>query len=199
MTSATQGGRQAERRAATRAKLLRAAGHVFAARGFHGATLDEVAERAGVSKGAVYYNFASKDDLFVSLLEERYDARLREMRAALERGDAAGAAGSGFLARLQRDPRWPPLFFEFVAYAAREPKVRARFGEWFDAMRAGLTELVAARVEQLGIEPPLPPARLALGIGALTNGMLIEALFDPGGEHGAAVDELIALLLEGTR
>lgn len=194
-------GRQAERRATTRAKVLRAAARVFAARGFHGATLDEVAERAGVSKGAVYYNFDSKDDLFVSLLEERYEARLRDARAALSKdgGHDASAAGRGFLERLQRDPRWPPLFFEFVAYAAREPKVRARFGEWFAEMRATLAELVAARAEQLGVEPALPADELARAIGALANGMLIESLFDPDGGQADALDGLIALLMGARR
>src|SRR5213593_1636928 len=116
---------QAERRAQTRAKLLKAAGAVFARRGYHEATLDEIADRAGLSKGALYYNFASKEDLFLALLADRLDARL---------GDAAGAgprAFEAFVAALERDPRWAPLFFEFVAWSGRDARRRARLRERF--------------------------------------------------------------------
>jgi AcrR family transcriptional regulator len=60
---------RAQRRQQTRARLLEAAGQVFARRGFHAATLDEVAEAAGYTKGAVYANFANKDGLFLALLD----------------------------------------------------------------------------------------------------------------------------------
>ena len=59
---------RAERRDA-RQELLRAAADVFAERGFRDASIDEVAERAGYSKGAVYWHFESKDDLFFTLVE----------------------------------------------------------------------------------------------------------------------------------
>ncbi|HZD71914.1 MAG TPA: helix-turn-helix domain-containing protein, partial [Actinomycetes bacterium] len=48
-----------------------AARRVFARRGYHDASVEEVAEEAGFSKGAVYSNFTSKEDLFVTLLEQR--------------------------------------------------------------------------------------------------------------------------------
>ena len=189
--------RQGERRAATRQKILRSAGRVFAARGFHGATLDEVGEAAGVSKGAVYYNFESKDDLFVSLLEERLAERLDEVRRSLADGSDAvlQSAGSGFLDRLQRDPRWPPLFFEFVAYAARDPEVRARFGTWVRDTRTALAEVIELRAARGGGGPPLPPDELALAVSSLANGMLIEALFDPDGTPPGAFDRFLGLLL----
>ena len=59
------------RQAQTREQLLDAAATVFAERGFHAATLDEIGQTAGFSKGAVYSNFASKDDLFVALINAR--------------------------------------------------------------------------------------------------------------------------------
>src|SRR2546422_266500 len=62
-----------------RQALLEAAAAVFAERGFRHASVDEVARRAGYSKGAVYWHFASKDELFLALLEERVDRPTREM------------------------------------------------------------------------------------------------------------------------
>src|SRR3954463_2660608 len=55
----------------TRRELLEAGLAVFAERGYRDASVDEVAERAGYSKGALYWHFSSKDDLFYALLEER--------------------------------------------------------------------------------------------------------------------------------
>src|SRR4051794_28130562 len=111
---------QVERRAQTRAKLLRAAGGVFARRGYHEATLDEIADKAGLSKGALYYNFASKEDLFMALLADRLEARLGEAERIED-----------FVATLERDPRWAPLFFEFVAWAGRDARRRAELRERF--------------------------------------------------------------------
>src|SRR5919199_5407506 len=69
-----------------REELIEAAAEVFAERGFQAASVDEIAERAGFSKGAVYWHFDSKDDLFFALLEERVDAPLR---AAVSRFESA--------------------------------------------------------------------------------------------------------------
>src|SRR4249920_557563 len=79
------------RRALTRRHLLEAAGVVFARQGFHGATLDEVAATAGFTKGAVYSNFTSKDDLFLALLEDRTERQLAVVSDVLA---AAGHAAA---------------------------------------------------------------------------------------------------------
>ena len=75
------------RRQQTRDHLLRAAAQVFAERGYHGASLDEVAAAAGFTKGAVYSNFKNKEDLFLALLESHYDCELAAVRATLEGAD----------------------------------------------------------------------------------------------------------------
>src|SRR3989442_7049509 len=67
-----------ERRRQTRAALLEAAGDVFAKRGYHAASLDQVAEAAGFSKGPAYSNFPGKDDLFIALIDEHGRALLNE-------------------------------------------------------------------------------------------------------------------------
>src|SRR2546421_3415411 len=82
---------QRERRARTRAALLRAAGRVFAEHGFHRATLEAVAAGAGVSKGALFHYFPSKEQLFLALLEDRLGAGVGDIEAGLaERGTGRG-------------------------------------------------------------------------------------------------------------
>jgi len=70
-----------ERRAQTRERLIDAAADVFNRLGYHGASLEAVADAAGYTKGAVYSNFASKADLFVALAERRSVAAKRFMLA----------------------------------------------------------------------------------------------------------------------
>src|SRR4030081_3172141 len=72
---------QTERRQETREQLLAAAARVFAARGFHATSLDAIAEEAGFSRGAVYYNFADKEELFLELLDRRCAERAQDLRA----------------------------------------------------------------------------------------------------------------------
>ena len=62
---------QKQRRELTRQQLLDAAAVVFSARGYHVASIDDIADAAGFTKGAVYSNFASKEDLFLALIRER--------------------------------------------------------------------------------------------------------------------------------
>src|ERR1700689_5137899 len=72
-------------RADTRARLLHAAGDVFAERGYDRASLDDVAAAAGLTKGAVYSSFASKDELFYALMAERIGERLEIVAQAVDR------------------------------------------------------------------------------------------------------------------
>src|SRR5919109_3938634 len=71
---------QAERREETRERVLAAAGRVFARRGFDATSLDAIAEEAGFSRGAVYYNFVDKEELFLELLDRRCAERAQDLR-----------------------------------------------------------------------------------------------------------------------
>src|SRR5271165_5975415 len=90
------------RRQQTREHLLAAAAEVFGQRGFHGASLDEVAAVAGFTKGAVYSNFKNKEDLFLALLESEYQRELATVRTTLETTDGPPDAHlSDFVAMIQ--------------------------------------------------------------------------------------------------
>ncbi|MFC4910339.1 TetR/AcrR family transcriptional regulator [Actinomadura gamaensis] len=81
-------------RTATRERLFTAAIELIAERGFAAASVDQIAERAGVAKGTVYYNFGSKSALFTALLEygvERFGTALRDAAAGLAPLDALAA------------------------------------------------------------------------------------------------------------
>jgi AcrR family transcriptional regulator len=127
-TAATRLSR-AERRERTPDDLIAAADRCFVEGGFHATTLDQIAAAAGYTKGAVYSNFASKEDRFFAVYERRADraeadvARLLadDPRAGLRRLSADTSGWHG------RDDGWLAAFFEFWAHAIRNPEFRARF------------------------------------------------------------------------
>ena len=122
---------QERRRQLTRDHLLTAAAQVFAERGFHGATLDEVARVAGFTKGAVYSNFKNKDDLFLALFKANYEREMAQLVATLEASTIPAVERlSDFVALIQEEARRSPnsalLYLEFWMYASRNPEARER-------------------------------------------------------------------------
>src|SRR5436190_9573246 len=118
--------RQKEKRDQTRDRIVAAAERVFARRGYHGASLDEIAQQAGFTKGALYYNFASKEELFLALLDRLIEARLallESLRAQAQPAETRLRQGAGrVVGSLEGDRDWSLLFFEFASHAAREPR-----------------------------------------------------------------------------
>jgi len=86
---------QAERRAATITAIVRAAAELFTGRGFDATSIDDIADRAGVAKGAVYHHFESKEQIFARVFEQMTAALATEVATA-------GAPGMSLLERFQR-------------------------------------------------------------------------------------------------
>lgn len=174
---------RAEKKAATRERLLRAAAEVFARRGFQAASVDQVAEAAGFTKGAVYAHFESKEDLFLALLDERCRLRIAEIEAVLaddhDPGEQAREAGEVFMATLDADPSWAPLFFEFWTHAVRNPDVARKLVPRYQAMRDAVAAAIAGRARKVGLEPPLPPDEIAAMTFAMANGAALEHMLEP--------------------
>jgi AcrR family transcriptional regulator len=210
MTPATQTetkGRRlnrAEKREANRDRILRAARAVFGARGFHGATIEQIADEAGLSNGAIYYNFASKGDLFLELLDERMEERVGHMRRTLaDRPRTADRGGLGEEARdatrsFKESREWRLLLFEFVAHAARNPRLKAKLRAHKRRFRKELAEILEQRFAGRGAEPPFAGEQMALVAMALANGLAFEEVSDPGAVPDKLLGDLLANLLPGT-
>ena len=171
---------QAEKREETRDGILAAAARVFAARGFHGASLDAIADDAGFSRGAVYYNFADKEELFLELLDRRCAERAQDLREVFKDappGDVAatsrqaGVAAQHALDAMTGDPEWRALYLEFLAHAARDPEFRRSFARRTDLMRGALEELVVERTAPIAGDLPMTSEQLAVVIDALGVGL----------------------------
>ena len=190
-------------RAQTREELIDAAAHVFARRGFDGASVEAVAEEAGFSTGAVYSNFDSKQELFLSLYEERIQRRRRELSDAVVRagGREAGLASAAADVEqvFEADRDWFLLYFEFVLHAARNPSFARRFQLVRQEGLAQLAEGLTAGLEHAGVESSITARELAEVIRALTHGMALDRLVEHDRGSDAPLGRVLELLFRGIR
>lgn len=186
---------RAERSAQTRDELLDAAQRRFFEAGYHATTLDDVADDAGYTKGAVYSTFGSKAGLFLALFDDIVDRRLAAARAIIGPDDSGSEASLRALADHpveERNARFLLLSIEFWVHAAREPALLAAFSERYRRLRTSLAELAPAG-------SPLDPERWALVTLALSNGFALERLIDPDGVPGDLMADVQARLLAAER
>jgi AcrR family transcriptional regulator len=195
---------RAEKREANRARILRAARTVFGERGFHAASIEEIADEAGLSNGAIYYNFDSKGDLFFALLEERLDQRIGHMRRTLAGGhrpiDHALADEARDATRSLKESReWRLLLLEFVAHATRTPSLAPKLRAHKRRLREELSGVLEQRLAERGVTPPIPTDDLALVATGLANGLAVEELSDPGSVPDELLGDVLALVLAQSR
>jgi AcrR family transcriptional regulator len=205
MTAKRKRRTRAEARVQTREELLAAAATVFARRGYSGASIEEIAEEAGYSHGAVYSNFAGKADLFLAVFEDYMAGRARELAEA--QADLppnaslpvrARALADQWMDRLGRDPQSFALHMEFIAQAGREPELARRFGTRSAALREAIAGYIDHHRREAGLVIPIGSEDLALVLRALGIGIAVEALVSPdavrGGVYGDFVELVIGLL-----
>jgi AcrR family transcriptional regulator len=170
------------RRALTRDHLLAAAAEVFARRGYHRTTLDEIAEAAGFSKGAVYSNFAGKDDLFLALMRQRGQQLVSEFAAAAasaeDSAETVAALRAVYSAAEDRRDAWA-LWTEFTLYAVRNADVLEEMVAASRATQGLVVDLVERQLEQAGIVPPLHADQIARIYTALFVGLWQQQAIDP--------------------
>lgn len=187
------------RREQTRAYLMESAAAVFAAKGYHAASLDEIAEAAGFTRGAVYSNFGNKEGLFMALVEQRQQAMVIEFFAALD--PAAGRherleALKQVSNRLMPTPSEWALFQEFELFAFRNPELRERLVAESRRPVTAVTQILQSRCEAAGVEPPLPVrdlARICVGVIAAAAA---ERALDPESVSDEAIARTLLLVID---
>jgi AcrR family transcriptional regulator len=191
MKSKTRRQKQAE----TRSSLLRSAAKLFCRHGLEGASVDDVAQDAGFTKGAFYSNFKSKEELFLVMMDEKFGAELERIDRLLagtgEAREEAHAAAEDFVRYVYSDPEWPRLYFEFVAYAARNDEFRQELATRHRALRARLTEVFERWSANFPVEPPIPIEDIAAMTDFMADGFLLDRLVDP------EIDERLYATMQG--
>lgn len=167
-------------RSDVRRQVLEAALVVFAQKGFDGASMDDIASAAGFTKGALYSNFASKDGLFLALMDQQVTRRISliDNLLAVDAIDPAHV-GDALTEAALSDRDWQLLFFEYWARAVRDPAIKERFIVDRRKLRQNITDVAQRLLDQTGRTSNVPVGQLTIVLLALSNGLAVEGFIDP--------------------
>jgi AcrR family transcriptional regulator len=172
---------RADQQAETRTRLLDAAVAVCARKGFHAATVEEIAEAAGYTRGAVYSNFKDRDDLLQQVFERRVHARLEALAELVDGAtpQAQERAVADLIASVVSEEReYLRMLSEFWGHAARRAKTRRWFAQARRRERELIRDMIDRRVANGELELRLPSEHLAAGLQSLSLGLVLEGLID---------------------
>ena len=191
-------GRSRPTREQTRARIMAAAESALIERGIEATSLDDIAASAGLTKGAIYSSFPSKDALFAELVSDKFGERLRKVSATIDasakRGDLARRVGKTLTEASLGDPGWQIAFFELSARSMRNPELRGLFAAHRSAALTALADFVGQEAARRSIKLPLTPMRLATTMLALSNGLALEGLLRPEAADSKLLGDVLELL-----
>ena len=190
-----------EKKARTRAQLIDAAAAVFARRGFVAASLDEVAEETGLTKGAVYSNFDSKQELFQAVIDDRLNEPMLQLAGVIDEAGGTieeqamlGARMYGEVVEQERDVFL--LALEYDIYCARNPEFEGAFAAGYRDRLEHIAGLIADHAQRSGVSMPLSPIEMATVVTALSQGMGLQKLRDPEHVPDDLLGRVYALLFQ---
>ena len=173
-----------EQQERTRSRLMSSAAKVFACKGMQQASVDEVAEDAGYTKGAFYANFKSKEELFLAMLDERFAERIKASEEAFageneSPPDQARHAAADFARASRADPEAERLFLEFANYALQSEDFRQELLTRFATLRSRLATIFEQRMKTSGVEAPVPVDQMVRMVILMADGWAIWRLLEP--------------------
>jgi AcrR family transcriptional regulator len=184
-----------EQRKATRAKLVDAALQLFSSSGYEHATVDDISQAAGYSKGAYYFHFSTKDDILLELLRMWTEDRSAALAGASEESSSREGLRDALTAFFSYDasPRWPGVLLEFWAQAIRNPEVSKRLTEAYASWRKQLVETFDA-AGAAGLITATSDDAAAVTLAAHDGFAVQNAIGSPGGKAMTAADLAESLL-----
>jgi AcrR family transcriptional regulator len=199
--SATEAGREypvpvrRPRRDEVRRRLLEAASETFLEKGYLDSTLDDIARRAGLSKGAVYSNFASKQEIVGLLLKRRIE-RMREVIAAATEPAAERRSSAAVMTdNLIADADWVQLVLEFASRAGRDAAVRDIYTPFLRAQRAEVTRAIEQALANGPQHDDDYPALVGTIVVALRNGLALAHAADPEQIDAEVIERALGAVL----
>ena len=188
--TAPKGGKRERTRAALVATTL----EIVAEKGFSAASLDEIAARAGMTKGAIYSNFASKADLLLAAMMARGLVVETEAPSGASVADHVRSMAEGLSQTLRRARKEQTLLAEFQIYALTDPELRAGLGEAYAASFAGTAEFLGGLK---GAPGRLPPRHLAVALQSIALGLLVQSFLTPNEVTDAVIRETLDVFAAG--
>lgn len=194
---------RAEARAQTRRRLLDAAAATFARKGYDAASVEEIAEAAGYSVGAVYSNFSGKEQLFSELRSERAAMRLDEVADALRAAQGQPGGAFGELSRqlievADKNIEVAALHTEFWLHAIRNPGAMDVLAESVGQTLQSLTPIAAELLAEHDVDQSVVrPETFAVSLLALHQGLIRQRRTDPSWVPEELFGQLLSWLLAG--
>lgn len=172
------------KRRQTQAKLLDAALDAFAERGFHGASVEEICERAGFSRGAFYSNYSSKTELFIALYHRAAEATLNTLnehttQASHAPGRDISEVVTDMMTNIPHDRRWYLINAEFALHAVRNPAAAATLAAARKRARANFSARISRIVAQMGRKLIVPADDIVRWLFALNEGGVAQSYLEP--------------------
>jgi AcrR family transcriptional regulator len=190
-----------EKKARTRAQLIAAAATVFARRGYVAASLDEVAEEAGLTKGAVYSNFDSKEELFQAVIDERFNEPMKHAAEVIENSagtteELAMVGARAFVDVVQQEREVFLLALEMNIHVARHPERAPTFAAARREQLADVADIITEHSKASGDPLPLPAFEMAIAVEALSQGIALHSLVDPEGVPDDLLGRVYSVLFQ---
>ncbi len=173
---------RAESQAQTREKLVATATELFLRDGYAATSLDKVADEAGYSKGAVYSNFANKDELCLAVVDQIRAGQTERMLTFLAGAETLDDMLAGFQRWADNtigDQAWTDFEAEFATRARHSDLVRRELAGRNRAVRDAVAALLDTHAERFGIELPMSAQDCATAVLSLGVGLGVQRAIDP--------------------
>ena len=183
----------------TTQRLLEAAQKLIAKKGLSAASVEDIAEAAGYTRGAFYSNFSSKGDLFIELLRrdhEKTHAELGALRSDALPLDLIQQRTRDLYGSLYRDNESFMNWTEARMLAARDAKFRAKLNALLAEKRGQIAEFIEYFYQRAGVEAPVPPAAMAMGFMALVEGVKLSMLSSPTDMTSDTAESVLTLFID---
>lgn len=186
-----------------REQIIAAAVNVFARLGFHDARMDDIVTESGLSKGALYWYFKSKDDIIAAIMDRFIHRELEGMEKALRKDapvtEKLMQLHGMFVEEMRSMMGLMPILYEFYAAATRKATVRKALLRFFKPIRKLLSELIKQGIDS-GEFKPVDVDVIAVDLIAFYEGLLLLAVLDPKGVDLKKMgDRGAQLLVDGLR
>ncbi len=159
-----------------RKKIVEAAFSLFLDKGYHGTTMDEIAESLGVTKPALYQYFPSKEDLFAAVAERSRQELMGTLQLSYVDRNIRDGSAALFDSLLAYAPQFSSMFSEMMLLAARNERLRAVLHEDRLGDIRIIERFIAGQQETGYVSPRLDPRALAIACDALVNGLLLDIM-----------------------
>ena len=175
----------------TRAAIMAASAALFSQAGYEAASVAQICEQAGVSKGAFYHHFPSKQDLFLAILEDwlaGLDSRLENARAGDESVPQSLLRMAGTIGEVFRVASGQlPMFMEFMVRASRDQAVWNAAIAPYRRYQRRFASLISAGQREGSIRADVDPQAAAWALISLAVGILLQGVVDPAAADWQAV------------